>query len=90
MTSAPCRPSQPPGAGAIPYTLTRTPTSQARSTCHTTPRRDAQHIARRLSLSVRPLTYRLERIHKLTGANSADPAHRHTLQTAVIGARLLN
>ncbi|WP_330323773.1 PucR family transcriptional regulator [Streptomyces pseudovenezuelae] len=45
--------------------------------------------ARRLTLSVRALTYRLERIHKLTGANPADPAHRYMLQTAVIGARLL-
>ncbi|ARP71072.1 regulator [Streptomyces pluripotens] len=50
----------------------------------------AAEAARRLSLSVRALTYRLERIHKLTGANPADPAHRYTLQTAVIGARLLD
>ena len=46
--------------------------------------------ARRLSLSVRAFTYRLERIHKLTGADPADPVHRYTLQTAVIGARLLD
>jgi len=46
--------------------------------------------ARRLSLSVRALTYRLERIHQLTGANPADPAHRCMLQTSVIGARLLD
>ena len=46
--------------------------------------------SRRLTLSVRALTYRLERIHKLTGANPADPAHRYMLQTAVIGARLLD
>jgi sugar diacid utilization regulator len=39
---------------------------------------------------VRALTYRLERIHKLTGANPAEPAHRYMLQTAVIGARLLD
>lgn len=45
--------------------------------------------ARRLALSVRALTYRLERIHKLTGADPADPTHRYTLQTAVIGARLM-
>lgn len=45
--------------------------------------------ARRLSLSVRALTYRLERIHQLTGADPSDPVHRYTLQTAVIGARLL-
>ncbi|MDX3850317.1 PucR family transcriptional regulator [Streptomyces sp. AK02-01A] len=50
----------------------------------------AAEAARRLSLSVRALTYRLERIHKLTGANPADPLHRYTLQTAVIGARLLD
>ena len=49
----------------------------------------AAEAARRLSLSVRALTYRLERIHQLTGANPADPMHRYTLQTAVIGARLL-
>ncbi|WP_406724992.1 helix-turn-helix domain-containing protein [Streptomyces sp. GD-15H] len=49
----------------------------------------AAEAARRLSLSVRALTYRLERIHKLTGANPSDPAHRYMLQTAVIGARLL-
>jgi sugar diacid utilization regulator len=43
--------------------------------------------ARRLCLSVRVLTYRLERIQQLTGA---DLAHRYTPQTAVIGARLLD
>ncbi|MEU2925643.1 helix-turn-helix domain-containing protein [Streptomyces sp. NPDC007251] len=46
--------------------------------------------ARRLSLSVRALTYRLDRIRKLTGADPSDPAHRYMLQTAVIGARLLD
>ncbi|MFK0238886.1 PucR family transcriptional regulator [Streptomyces vinaceus] len=50
----------------------------------------ATEAARRLSLSVRALTYRLERIHSLTGADPADPANRYTLQTAVIGARLLD
>ncbi|MEU5099152.1 helix-turn-helix domain-containing protein [Streptomyces sp. NPDC020996] len=49
----------------------------------------AAEAARRLNLSVRALTYRLARIHKLTGADPADPVHRYTLQTAVIGARLL-
>ncbi|MEU3664109.1 helix-turn-helix domain-containing protein [Streptomyces sp. NPDC032940] len=49
----------------------------------------AAEAARRLALSVRALTYRLDRIHQLTGANAADPMHRYTLQTAVIGARLL-
>lgn len=38
---------------------------------------------------MRAFTYRLERIHRLTGANPADSVHRYTLQTAVIGARLL-
>ncbi|MEU9607494.1 helix-turn-helix domain-containing protein [Streptomyces sp. NPDC048057] len=46
--------------------------------------------ARRLSLSVRAMTYRLDRIRKLTGADPSDPVHRYTLQTAVIGARLLD
>ncbi|MEV0010378.1 helix-turn-helix domain-containing protein [Streptomyces sp. NPDC047973] len=50
----------------------------------------AAETARRLSLSVRALTYRLERIHQLTGSDPADPAHRYTLQTAVIGAQLLD
>ncbi|MFI9626893.1 PucR family transcriptional regulator [Streptomyces sp. NPDC052042] len=50
----------------------------------------AAETARRLSLSVRALTYRLERIHQLTGADPSDPMHRYTLQTAVIGARLLD
>ncbi|WP_079173111.1 PucR family transcriptional regulator [Streptomyces monashensis] len=50
----------------------------------------AAEAARRLALSVRALTYRLARIHHLTGANPADPAHRYMLQTAVIGARLLD
>lgn len=49
----------------------------------------AAETARRMALSVRALTYRLERIHRLTGADPADPVHRYMLQTAVIGARLL-
>ncbi|MEJ8658782.1 PucR family transcriptional regulator [Streptomyces sp. MS1.AVA.4] len=49
----------------------------------------AAEAARRLSLSVRAVTYRLDRIHKLTGADPGDPAQRYTLQTAVVGARLL-
>ncbi|WP_327255861.1 PucR family transcriptional regulator [Streptomyces sp. NBC_01244] len=49
----------------------------------------ATEAARRLSLSVRALTYRLERIHTLAGVDPTDPAHRYTLQTAAIGARLL-
>ncbi|MFE9722219.1 PucR family transcriptional regulator [Streptomyces sp. NPDC005794] len=50
----------------------------------------AAETARRLSLSVRALTYRLERIHQLTGSDPSDPMHRYTLQTAVIGARLMD
>ncbi|NUP63378.1 MAG: PucR family transcriptional regulator [Nonomuraea sp.] len=49
----------------------------------------AAEAARRMRLSVRALTYRLERIHQLTGTDPGDPVHRYTLQTAVIGARLL-
>jgi sugar diacid utilization regulator len=49
----------------------------------------AAEAARRLSLSVRAMTYRLDRIHKLTGADPGDPVHRYTLQTAAVGARLL-
>lgn len=45
--------------------------------------------ARLLNLSVRAMTYRLDRIHRLTGSDPGDPAQRYTLQTAVIGARLL-
>lgn len=46
--------------------------------------------ARRLRLSVRALTYRLERIRTLTGADPADPLQRYMLHTAVIGAKLLD
>lgn len=35
--------------------------------------------ARRLSLSVRALTYRLERVHTLTGNDPTGPADRYTL-----------
>ncbi|MFD3515657.1 PucR family transcriptional regulator [Streptomyces sp. NPDC058657] len=49
----------------------------------------AAEAARRLTLSVRAVTYRLERIHQLTGADPGEPMHRYTLQTAVVGARLL-
>nr|WP_202537269.1 MULTISPECIES: helix-turn-helix domain-containing protein [unclassified Streptomyces] len=45
--------------------------------------------ARRLALSVRALTYRLQRIHQLTGSDPTDPRHRYPLQTAVIGARII-
>lgn len=45
--------------------------------------------ARRLHLSVRAVTYRLDRIRTLTGSDPADPAQRFTLHAAVLGARLL-
>ncbi|WP_229074948.1 helix-turn-helix domain-containing protein [Actinoplanes sp. DH11] len=40
-------------------------------------------------MSVRTVTYRLERVRALTGYDPADPAHRFTLQAAVLGARAL-
>ncbi len=46
--------------------------------------------ARRLHLSVRAVTYRLERVTALTGRDPADPADRFTLNTAVLGAKLLD
>ncbi|WP_462186168.1 MULTISPECIES: PucR family transcriptional regulator [unclassified Frankia] len=45
--------------------------------------------ARRLHLSVRALTYRLDRIHALTRHDPASPTDRYVLQTAVLGARLI-
>jgi sugar diacid utilization regulator len=50
----------------------------------------ATESAKRLHVSVRTVTYRLDRIRKLSGYNPADPAHRFTLQAAVLGARALN
>ena len=50
---------------------------------------NASLSARSLHLSVRALTYRLEKIAELTGRDPADPAQRFELQTAVAGARLL-
>lgn len=43
--------------------------------------------ARALHLSVRAVTYRLDRIARLTGLHPADPAHRFTLHAAALGAR---
>lgn len=45
--------------------------------------------ARRLHLSVRTVTYRLERIADLTGYDYADPHQRFILQVAVMGAQIL-
>jgi sugar diacid utilization regulator len=49
----------------------------------------ATSAAARLHLSVRAITYRLDRVRKLTGYDPVDPKHRLTLQTAVLGAKLL-
>jgi len=45
--------------------------------------------ARRIHLSVRAVTYRLERIKTLTGYDPTDPTQRFTVHTALLGARLL-
>jgi len=45
--------------------------------------------ARRLGVSVRTLSYRLERIRTLTGYTPNEPLQRFTLEAAVMGARLL-
>lgn len=50
---------------------------------------NASAAARALHLSVRALTYRLARIHELTGLDPGDPAAAYALATAVTGARLL-
>ena len=46
--------------------------------------------ARALHLAVRTVTYRLDRIAALTGYDPARPDDRYVLQTAVLGARLLD
>jgi sugar diacid utilization regulator len=50
----------------------------------------ATEAAKRLHVSVRTVTYRLDRVKVLTGYDPADPAHRFTLQAAVLGAKVLN
>ena len=50
----------------------------------------ATKTARRLHLSVRAVTYRLDRVRQLTGYDPTDPADWLTLQVAVTGARLLD
>ncbi|MER7469704.1 helix-turn-helix domain-containing protein [Micromonospora sp. NPDC000018] len=45
--------------------------------------------ARQMHLSVRAVTYRLDRIHDLTGYHPGEPTQRFTLHAAVLGARLL-
>ncbi|MGY5888524.1 PucR family transcriptional regulator [Geodermatophilus arenarius] len=46
--------------------------------------------ARRLHLSVRAVTYRLQRVAELTGHTAGDAEHRLALHVAVTGARLLD
>jgi sugar diacid utilization regulator len=46
--------------------------------------------ARDLHLSVRAVTYRLDRIRELTGQNVNDPGDAFALHAAVLGARLLD
>jgi sugar diacid utilization regulator len=45
--------------------------------------------ARQLKVSVRAVTYRLDRIRTLTGYAPTEPTQRFTLEAAVLGARLL-
>lgn len=49
----------------------------------------ATTAAARMHLSVRAVTYRLERVKTLSGFDPLDPAHRFTLHAAVLGAKLL-
>ena len=49
----------------------------------------ATETARRLHLSVRAVTYRLDRVKALTGYDPTDPAQRFTIHAAVLGAKLL-
>lgn len=51
---------------------------------------NAAEAARRLHVSVRAITYRLQRVRDLTGHAPADPAQRLSLEIAVVGARMLN
>ena len=52
--------------------------------------RNAASAARRLHLSVRAVTYRLQRVRELTGYDPVDPADQLPLLVAVTGARLLD
>lgn len=74
-------PLQKARGGAAP--LVETLTAYFESGCVAT------SAGRRLHLSVRAVTYRLDRVHSLTGFDPSNPAHRFTLQAAVLGARLL-
>jgi DNA-binding PucR family transcriptional regulator len=50
----------------------------------------ATETAKLPHVSVRTVSYRLERIKKLTGYDPANPEHRFTLHAAVLGAKALN
>jgi DNA-binding PucR family transcriptional regulator len=50
----------------------------------------ATEAARRLHLSVRAVTYRLDRVRALTGYDVAQARQAFILQTATMGARLLD
>lgn len=50
---------------------------------------NAARTAREMHLSVRAVTYRLDRVKDLTGHDPDDPMQRFTLHTAVLGALLL-
>ena len=50
----------------------------------------ATHTARRMHLSVRAVTYRLDRVKQLTGYDPAQPEQRFVLHAAVLGARMLD
>jgi DNA-binding PucR family transcriptional regulator len=50
----------------------------------------ATESAKRLHVSVRTVTYRLDRIRTLTGYDAGDPEHAFTLHAAVLGAKVLN
>jgi sugar diacid utilization regulator len=49
----------------------------------------ATAAATQLHLSVRAVTYRLDRVRALTGYDATDARHRFTLHAAVLGAKLL-
>ncbi|GAB2756420.1 PucR family transcriptional regulator [Streptomyces bullii] len=67
-----------------PKVLLETLTAYFSSGCQNTT------TARRLGVSVRTVTYRLTRIEQLTGHDPTDPEQRYILQTAALGARLLD
>ncbi|MGC9544150.1 PucR family transcriptional regulator [Streptomyces sp. UG1] len=72
------------GARGGPKALLDTLTTYFASGCMNTT------TARHLGVSVRTVTYRLTRIRELTGHDPTDPEQRYILQTAALGARLLN